>query len=105
MFSQILWTKYFLDEQHCDACEHRILRDNQSTKLLESNGKEIISKRTKHVNVRHLFLKDYLQDNNNKITIECCPTKEIFADLFTKPLQGYEFKKLRELIMGSDEVA
>ena len=80
------------------------MRDNQSTMLLESNGKASSSKRMKHVDVRCFFLKDYLQDNNNKITIKHCPTKERIADFFTKPLQGYEIKKLRALIMGSDEV-
>lgn len=58
----------------------------------------------KHINVRYFFLKYYLQDNDNKIAIECCPTKEMIADFFTKPLQGHEFKKLRALIMGSNEV-
>ena len=80
------------------------MRDNQSTMLLKSNGKASSSKKKKYMNVRYFFLKDYLQDNNNKITIECCPTKEMIADFFTKPFQGYEFKKLRALIMGSDEV-
>ena len=69
------------------------MRDNQITMLLESNGKASSSKRAKHIKVRYFFLKHYLQNNNNKITIECCPTKEMIADFFTKPEQGCEFKK------------
>ena len=103
-FPQTLRTKHFLQEQHCDADGHRIMRDNQRTMLLEINGKASSRKRTNHVNLRYFFLKDYLQDNDNKITIKCCPTKEMIADFFTKPLQEYEFKKLRALIMGLDEV-
>ena len=91
-----------LEEQHCDANENCVMRDNQSTMLLESNGKTSSSKRTKCINAKCFFLKYYLQDNNNKIKIEHCPTKEIIADFFAKPLQGHEFKKLRALIMGSD---
>ena len=89
VFPQTLWTKYFLQEKHCDADECRIMRENQSTMLLESNGSSSSRNRTKHINVRYFFSKDYLQDNNNKIKIEFCPTKEIIADFFTKPLQGY----------------
>ena len=103
MLPQIIWTKCFLEEQHCNIDEHRIVRDNQSAMLLESNGKASSSKRTKHINVR-FFLKDYLQDNKNNIAIEYCQTKEMIADFFTKRSQGYDFKKLRALIMGSGEI-
>ena len=27
-FPQMLWTKYFLEEQYCDVNEQRIMRDN-----------------------------------------------------------------------------
>ena len=33
VFPQILWTKYFLEEQHCDVHEHCIMRDNQSSMI------------------------------------------------------------------------
>lgn len=36
---QTLWRKYVLEAQNCDANEQRIMRDNQSTMILESNGK------------------------------------------------------------------
>ena len=55
VFPQTLWTKYFLEVQHCDINEQRITRDNQITMLLESNGKANSRKRTKHVNERHFF--------------------------------------------------
>jgi len=32
--------------------------------------------------------------------IEYCPTKEMVADFFTKPLQGSQFIKLRDQIMN-----
>ena len=60
VFPQILWTKHFLEKQHYNIDEHRIMRDNQSAMSLESNVKASSSKRTKHINVRYFFLKDYL---------------------------------------------
>jgi hypothetical protein len=35
-----------------------------------------------------------------KISTHWCPTKEMVADFWTKPLQGSHFRKLREYIMG-----
>jgi hypothetical protein len=34
--------------------------------------------------------------------LEYCPTKEMIADYFTKPLQGTLFKQLRDQIMNID---
>jgi hypothetical protein len=36
----------------------------------------------------------------NKIGPHWCPTKEMVADFWTKPLQGSHFRKLRDYIMG-----
>ncbi len=33
-------------------------------------------------------------------SLHCCPTKEMVADFWTKPLQGSHFRKLRDYIMG-----
>ena len=32
--------------------------------------------------------------------MEYCPTEEMVADYFTKPLQGEQFRKLRNAVMG-----
>ena len=34
------------------------------------------------------------------ITIMYCPTEQMLADFFTKPLQGSLFEKLRKVLMG-----
>ena len=33
--------------------------------------------------------------------IEYCPTEDMLADFFTKPLQGKKFKEFREKLLGS----
>jgi hypothetical protein len=35
-----------------------------------------------------------------EISIDCCPTKKMVADVMTKPLQGSQFRELRDYIMG-----
>ncbi len=35
-----------------------------------------------------------------ELAIEYCPTKEMLADYFTKPLQGAQLKTFRDLIMN-----
>ena len=35
-----------------------------------------------------------------EISLDWCPTKEMVADFWTKPLQGSYFRKLRDCIMG-----
>lgn len=97
---QILWTKYFLEEQGYIA-EHTIIyQDNQSAMLLENNGRASSSKRTRHFNIRYYFVTDRIA--NKEVQIEYCPTKEMIADFFTKPLQGSIFKKFRDFIMNVD---
>ncbi len=35
-----------------------------------------------------------------EVRLHWCPTKELVADFWTKPLQGSHFRKLRDYIMG-----
>jgi hypothetical protein len=35
-----------------------------------------------------------------EISLHWCPTKEMIADFWTKPLQGSHFRELRDYIMG-----
>ena len=66
--------------------------------LLERNGKASSGKRTKHINVQYFFITDQIWKGEARV--ECCPTKEMVADFLTKPLQGANFKRFRDLIMG-----
>jgi hypothetical protein len=89
--SQIMWTRYFLEEQGYNVEECILHQDNTSAMLHETNGKQSSSKRTKHIRVIYLFIKDRV--NNGDITLKHCPTGEMLADHFTKPLQGALFRK------------
>lgn len=70
--------------------------------LLEKNGMKSASKRTRHLNIRYFFLTDQIE--KGKIKVEYCPTDEMIADYFTKPLQGTKFKKFRKMILNDDNL-
>ena len=73
-------------------------QDNQSSILLAKNGRLSSSKRTKHIDVRYFFVTDRIK--NKELRVEFCPTEQMMADFFTKPLQGRLFYQLRDLIMN-----
>jgi Reverse transcriptase (RNA-dependent DNA polymerase)/Zinc knuckle len=100
VMAQLLWTQHFLQEQGYSSTETRLYQDNQSAILLEKNGRASSSKRTRHLDIRYFFITDRVA--NKELTIEYCPTEEMIADFFTKPLQGSLFRRLRDVIMNVD---
>ena len=57
-----------------------------------------MGKRSRHMNIRYLFIKDKIKAS--ELSIEHCGTDVMVADSFTKPLQGAKFCKFRKLIMN-----
>lgn len=68
-----------------------IFEDNQS--CLKLIKEEKLSGRSKHIDVRYYFVKDYIE----KGFVDCtyCPTENMVADLLTKPLPASRIKMLR----------
>jgi hypothetical protein len=100
VISQVIWTRYFLEAQGYSVSDSVVYQDNQSAMLMEKNGRFSSGKRTRHINIRYFFVTDRIA--NNELTIEYCPTKEMIADFFTKPLQGTPFRMFRDWIMNAN---
>ena len=66
--------------------------------LLMNNGIYSAGKGSKHIHVRYYFITDRIK--NKEFKIMYCPTEEMIADFFTKPLQGAQFYKFRNAILG-----
>ena len=96
--SVILWVSYFLRAQGYTVSVPVLYQDNKSAILLEEDGSKSSSKRTKHINIRYYFITDRV--NSNKLEIKYCPTDDMLADFFSKPLQGKLFKKFWQVIMN-----
>jgi hypothetical protein len=67
-----------------------LLCDNESTVKFTNNL--VQHARTKHVDVRHHFIRDHQQKRD--ISIENVGTDDQLADIFTKPLYEKRFYKL-----------
>ena len=65
--------------------------DNTSAINLSKNP--IQYSRTKHIEIRHHFLRDHVQ--NGDIALEFISTEKQLADIFTKPLCEEQFSKIR----------
>jgi hypothetical protein len=94
---QALWTKYFMEAQRYGT-KAIMAQDNQSTIRLADNGKASSGRGTWHINIRYFFITHRIA--RKEIAVQYCPTKEMVADYFTKPLQGELFYKFRDQIMG-----
>jgi hypothetical protein len=94
----VLWTRYFLCAQGYDVKENKVFQDNLSAILLEKNGRKSSSRRTRHINIRYFFVTDRMQ--SKELSVEYCPTGNMLADMFTKPLQGSPFRKFRAAVLN-----
>ncbi len=97
---QMMWVANFLQEQGYKVDTSTLYQDNTSAILLETNGRRSSTKRTRHMNIRYFYIKD--QVDSKVVKIEYCNTDEMYGDFFTKPLQGYKFKYMRDKIMNVD---
>ena len=94
----IIWVHMFLEKQGYKMKESIMGQDNKSAMKLEKNGRMLAGRKSRHINIRHFCIKD--RTEANRIEIRHCPTLEMLADFFTKPLQGAQFRRFRDVILG-----
>lgn len=94
-----IWVKNFLEAQGYIIDSNILEQDNESAMRLEKNGRMSAGPQSRHISIRYFWMKDRI--NTEGITIRHCPTLQMVADFFTKPLQGNLFRKFRDVIMGT----
>ena len=52
------------------------------------------------MDIRYFYVGDHIQ--NKTVSLHHCPTEEMLAEYFTKPLQGSLFVRLWNFIMGAE---
>ena len=82
-----VWT-----ELNMAVIEH-FFQDNMSSMKSEKNGRGSCGQKSRHIDVRFFWIKDPIQSGN--IDLRYCPTEDMVADYFTKPLQCAAFQKFR----------
>ena len=93
-----IWLFNFLNAQGYQIESNIVFQDNQSAIRMENNGRNSCTGNSRHINIRYFFVKDRI--DKGELVIQYCPTLDMLADYFTKPLQGKLFHKFREVIMG-----
>jgi hypothetical protein len=93
-----IWVKNFMQAQGYDITENIFEQDNESAIKLEKNGRMSAGPKSRHIDIRFFWIKDRVQKEN--ILIRHCPTLQMLADFFTKPLQGALFRRFRDVLLG-----
>ena len=93
-----MWCLYFIEAQDWDVSDNLLNEDNTSCIRLAKNGKRSSGNMTKHIKIQYFFVTNRIEAK--ELLIQHCPTLDMIADYFTKPLQGKLFRKFRDLIMG-----
>ena len=94
-FKEALWLRAFLGLLHFPVPRpFPILSDNQAACSLSNSS--AISTRSKHIDIRHHFIRAHVQDGS--FTTTWIPTADMPADIFTKPLPFVIFNRHREVL-------
>jgi hypothetical protein len=89
--AQLLWMRQTLRDFGYNLSKIPLLCDNESAIRMADNPVE--HSRTKHIDIRHHFLRDHQQKGD--IEVFHISTENKLADIFTKPLDEKTFCRLR----------
>ena len=78
-----------------------IYQDNQSRIRLDKNGGRSSNKMTRHINIRYYFITDRII--KQEAYVKFFPALDLTGDYFTKALQGSQFRRFRNIIIGIHE--
>ena len=95
--NQALHVKKFLEGQGYDKGPVRVYQDNLSCMALVARGRSGAEK-TRHIDIRYFWVKERV--DKGVATIEHKGTEAMYANLLTKPLQGGQFEREREMLTG-----
>jgi hypothetical protein len=92
---KLYWLTQLLDEMNIPYQVPILKVDNQAAKNVAIN--DTSSKRTKHIDVRHHYVREMV--NNNKLKIEYVSTDNMLSDIMTKVLNTKNFEYQRDRIL------
>ncbi len=99
--SVVLWGREWILAQGYDLGPTVVYQDNKGVLNLMRNGRNN-KERTKHLNIRYFFVQDRVK--NGELVLEYINTKDMLADLMTKPVNGALLKHLRSKMMEGNNV-
>jgi hypothetical protein len=84
LIPQILWTRLFMKAQGFVVRVDILYLDNKSMMLLETNGRSLSSKRTRHIEIRYYYVANLIAMGDLRVV--WCPMDKMIADFLTEPL-------------------
>jgi hypothetical protein len=95
--SQLVWLLDLLEEMGRLPDRTVLWQDNKGAVESFARG-ETTSKASRHVNVRHFWVKEHV--DRGRFEIAWIPTEEMLADGLTKPLTGSKFIAFRNVLLN-----
>ena len=92
-----IWMREMVIGQGYKLGPTKIYEDNEGVIKIIKSGRSP-KHRTRHLNVRHFFARD--RENMGDIVLIYKPTKEMIADIMTKPVTGQLFNNLSNKLIG-----
>jgi hypothetical protein len=90
---ETMWLKQALQELRLGQKEPTtVFQDNSA--VIAWSEEDAYTKRSKHIDVRYHFSAEQVRHGN--VMVKFVGTKDMFADILTKPLSGQELKRQRE---------
>lgn len=96
--SLTFWTNYFLEAQGCMTQDMIIYQDNIFIILFREKWQDK-QYQVYEAHAYSLFLYYQLIPEGG-FHFQYCPTNDMIADFFTKPLHGKKFKEFRDVFLG-----
>lgn len=98
---ETIWLRRLLKDLNAgQSTPTTIMEDNQGAIAIAQNP--VSHNRTKHIDIRYHFIRETVQ--SGEIRLHYCPTKDMIADLLTKPLSRQVFELLRSNMGMADHV-
>ena len=89
---ETIWLRRLMTDLRVSQVKPTVIReDNQGAIAMAKNP--VGHKRTKHIDIKHHFVREAVDAGT--ITLEYCETKQMLADILTKPLPKPQFEMLR----------
>jgi hypothetical protein len=89
---EVMWLKRLIQELGIQLGTVTIHSDN--TGAITISKDPALHPRTKHIDVKYHYIRDKVEEK--EATVTHCPTADMIADIFTKPLAHLPFSKFRE---------
>ena len=96
---QVLFARELIGEMGYPQTKPTVVhQDNKSTIALIKAGKAC-SERSRHINIRYFWIKEQVE--KGQLQVQYTPTEVMLANLFTKAVQGSQFRKETAMVTGA----